>query len=63
MEKEEIIKLWERKIEEIKRTGNFLNSNVHRPEPYFSGVKHKYTEAQMIAYCESMIERVRNRED
>ncbi len=59
MEKKEIIKLWEDRIEEIKRTGNCSNGNVHASAPYFGGNRFRYTEAEMIAYCEAMIERLK----
>jgi len=60
MEKVEAIKFWKERIEEIKETGNCKNGNVHGSSPYFGGVRFKYTQAEMIAYCEAMIEKVKN---
>jgi len=51
--KEILVKMWESRIEEIERTGNCPNSNIHKPEKYFS---EKYNKEEMVKYCRNKIE-------
>ena len=59
------IKIWESRIEEIKRTGNCMNGNPHMPAQLFStsGQTGGFTKEEMIKYCEKMIERIKNNFD
>jgi len=53
----EIIKLWEDRIDEIRKTGNFVS-------PGFTNMKYfsdSFNQGEMIMFCERMIERLKQR--